>query len=89
MGLTGYLAVEKYSLASSVIGEKRRLIAVGSGFDTKQSRSSESIKLISWGLRNTSTYEISEKNKPNFEFKPWLGKKEKINGKQNEDDFIT
>ena len=28
---TGYLAVEKYSLASSIIGE-RRLIAVGSGF---------------------------------------------------------
>ena len=83
------MAVEKYSLASSVIGEKRRLIAVGSGFDTKQSRSSESIKLISWGLRNTSTYEISEKNKPNFEFKTWLGKKEKIKGKTNEDVFIT
>ena len=86
---TGYLAVEKYSLASSVIGEKRRLIAVGSGFQTKQSRSSESMKLISWGLRNTSTYEISEINKPNFEFKTWLGKKEKIKGKTNEDVFIT
>ena len=86
---TGYLAVEKYSLASSVIGEKRRLIAVGSGFQTKQSRSSESMKLISWGLRNTNTYEISERNKPNFEFKTWLGKKEKIKGKTNEDVFIT
>ena len=35
---TGYLAVEKYSLASSVIGKDRRLIAVGTGFQTKQSR---------------------------------------------------
>ena len=86
---TGYLAVEKYSLASSVVGEKRRLIAVGSGFQTKQSRSSESMKLISWGLRNTNTYEISEKDKPNFEFKTWLGKKDKIKGKTKDDVFIT
>ena len=86
---TGYLAVEKYSLASSVIGEKRRLIAVGSGFQTKQSRSSESLKLISWGLRNTNTYEISEKDKPNFEFRTWLGKKDKVKGKTKEDVFIT
>ena len=86
---TGYLAVEKYSLASSVVGEKRRLIAVGSGFQTKKSRSSESMKLISWGLRNTNTYEISEKDKPNFEFKTWLGKKDKIKGKTKEDVFIT
>ena len=86
---TGYLAVEKYSLASSVIGEKRRLIAVASGFETKQTRSSESIKLISWGLRNTNTYEISEKNTPNFEFKTWLGKKDKVKGKTKRDVFLT
>ena len=33
---TGYLAVEKYSLASSLIRNERRLIAVGSGFQTKK-----------------------------------------------------
>ena len=32
---TGYLAVEKYSLASSLERNGRRLIAVGSGFETK------------------------------------------------------
>ena len=32
---TGYLAVEKYSLASTIKREERRLIAVGSGFETK------------------------------------------------------
>ena len=42
---TGYLAVEKYSLASSIMKKGRRLIAVGSGFDTKASRSKESTKL--------------------------------------------
>ena len=86
---TGYLALEKYSLASSVIGEKRRLISVISGSQTKNERSNDSIKLISWGLRNTSTYEISEKEVPKFEFKTWLGKKELLKGKTKEDVYIT
>ena len=38
---TGYLAVEKYSLASSMKKNDRRLIAVVSGFPTKNLRSSE------------------------------------------------
>ena len=86
---TGYLAVEKYSLASSVIGEKRRLISVVSGFKTKQLRSTESIKLISWGLRNTNTYEISEKDVPNFKFKTWLGKKEFVQSVTKENIYVT
>ena len=86
---TGYLAVEKYSLASSVIGEKRRLIAVASGFKTKQSRSNDSIKLLSWGLRNTNTYEISEKDKSNFKLKTWLGKKEFVDSVTKENVYIT
>ena len=40
---TGYLAVEKYSLASSMKREDRRIIAVASGFPTKNFRSSESL----------------------------------------------
>ena len=86
---TGYLDSEKYSLAASVIGEKRRLISVISGSQTKKARSLDSIKLISWGLRNTSTYEIAEKNIPNFKFKTWLGKKDFVNGIVKEDMYIT
>ena len=86
---TGYLTVEKYSLAASVIGEKRRLISVISGSQTKKSRSLDSIKLISWGLRNTTTYEIAEKNIPNFKFKTWLGKKDFVNGTVKEDVYVT
>ena len=36
---TGYLSYEKYSLASSIKRKDRRLIAVGSGFNTKNERS--------------------------------------------------
>ena len=86
---TGYLTVEKYSLAASVIGEKRRLISVISGFQSKKARSLESIKLISWALRNTTTYEIAEKNIPNFKFKTWLGKKDFVNGVVKEDVYVT
>ena len=86
---TGYLTVEKYSLAASVIGEKRRLISVISGSQSKKARSLDSIKLISWGLRNTTTYEIAEKNIPNFKFKTWLGKKDFVNGIVKEDVYVT
>ena len=86
---TGYLTVEKYSLAASVIGEKRRLISVISGSQTKKARSLDSIKLISWGLRNTTTYEIAEKNIPNFKFKTWLGKKDFVYGTVKEDVYVT
>jgi len=86
---TGYLDSEKYSLAASVIGEKRRIISVISGSQTKKARSLDSIKLISWALRNTATYEIAEKNIPNFKFKTWLGKEDFVNGIVKEDMYVT
>ena len=86
---TGYLDSEKYSLAASVIGDERRLISVISGFKTKKDRSNGSIKLISWGLRNTNTYEIAEKDVPRFKFKTWLGKKENVEVSTNEDIYLT
>jgi len=64
---TGYLAVEKYSLASSMKKNKRRIIAVASGFPNKQFRSSESLKLLNWGFRNTNTFEISKQGKTFFD----------------------
>jgi D-alanyl-D-alanine carboxypeptidase (penicillin-binding protein 5/6) len=86
---TGYLAVEKYSLASSMKKNERRVIAVASGFETKNFRSSESLKLLNWGFRNTSTFEVSKSNKTFFEIETWLGKKNKINATSKEDYFLT
>ena len=86
---TGYLDSEKYSLAASVVGDERRLISVISGFDTKKARSNDSIKVISWALRNTNTYKIAEKDLPSFKFKTWLGKQETIDGYVNEDIYLT
>ena len=86
---TGYLAVEKYSLASSMKKQDRRVIAVASGFDTKNLRSSESLKLLNWGFRNTNTFEIAKKNTSNFEINTWLGKKNNIKAVSKEDYYIT
>ncbi len=86
---TGYLAVEKYSLASSIVGKDRRLIAVGSGFNTKQARSDESARLFRWALRNTNTYEIAKKDVPKFKFKTWLGKENIVEGLSKEDIYVT
>ena len=71
---TGYLAVEKYSLASSIDKNGRRLIAVGSGFQTKSSRSKQSSKLLIYGLTNFDLVKITEKNKPIDSVDVWLGK---------------
>ena len=86
---TGYLAVEKYSLASSMIKKDRRLIAVVSGFPTKNLRSSESLKLLNWGFRNTNTFEVSNKEKSTFELDTWLANKDKIKAVSKEDYYIT
>ncbi len=86
---TGYLSVEKYSLASSMKKNDRRLIAVASGFPTKNLRSSESLKLLNWGFRNTNTFEIAKKDETLFELDTWLGKTNKIRATTKEDYFLT
>ena len=86
---TGYLAVEKYSLASSMVKKDRRIIAVASGFDTKNLRSSESLKLLNWGFRNTNTFKISKKDETAFELDTWLGTKNKIKTTSKEDFYVT
>ena len=86
---TGYLAVEKYSLASTILKNDRRLIAVASGFPTKNLRSSESLKLLNWGFRNTNTFKVSEKEKTIFELETWLGKEDKIKAVTKKDYYLT
>ena len=87
---TGFLSVEKYSLASSMKTEGgRRLIAVGSGFNTKNSRSKQSSKLLFWGLRSFDTVSISKKNEPLENLEVWLGKKPKVQVTTKEDVFIN
>ncbi len=86
---TGYLAVEKYSLASSLEKNGRRLIAVGSGFETKNSRSRESSKLLTYGLTNFDLVEINRSDKSIDKVDVWLGKESQVEVYVNEDIYKT
>ena len=86
---TGYLAVEKYSLAASVKANERRIISVGSGFETKNSRSRQSLRILNWGLKKFDTVAITKKDEIFMELDVWLGKKNKVKVIPYEDFYIT
>ena len=86
---TGYLAVERYSLASSIIKNNRRIISVGSGFKTKQLRAAESNKLLNFGLSQFDTIEIAKKNEIFTELEVWMGKRKFVNVYINQDVYKT
>ena len=86
---TGYLAVEKYSLASSIIKNRRRLIAVGSGFNSKNSRSRESSKLLTYGLTNFDLVNIAKAEEPIQKIDIWLGRKDSVEVYVNQDIYKT
>jgi len=86
---TGYLAVEKYSLSSSIIRNGRRLIAVGSGFESRNSRSRESSKLLTYGLTNFDLVEIAKANEPIDNLDVWLGKEKTVSVYAKDDIYKT
>jgi len=86
---TGYLAVEKYSLAASIKSGKRRVTSVASGFESKNSRSRESAKLLNWGLRKFDSIKIAKKDEILTQLNVWLGKKNKVEVYPSEDVYLT
>jgi serine-type D-Ala-D-Ala carboxypeptidase (penicillin-binding protein 5/6) len=86
---TGFLTVEQYSLAASMVSGSRRVTAVSSGFKTKQLRSSQSSKLLNWGLKKFDTIQVVKKNEPFEELKVWLGKKNKVTIYTEESYYLT
>ena len=86
---TGFLTVEKYSLASSILRNGRRVTAVASGFKSKFVRTKESRKMLLYGLSKFDTIEIAKKNEIFSSLDTWLGKKEKVDIYVNDDVYIT
>ena len=86
---TGFLTVEQYSLASSVKSKERRIISVGSGFKSKNSRSRESLKIINWGLKKFDTILITKKDNIFMNLKVWLGKKNNVGVIPSENFYLT
>ena len=86
---TGYLAYEKYSLASTIKRNERRIIAVGSGFETKNQRSKESLRLLTYGLTNFDTIKIAKKDEIFDEIEVWQGTQKTVKSYLNEDVYKT
>ncbi len=86
---TGFLTVEKYSLAASIKNGERRITSVVSGFKTKSERTRESSRLLTWGLRRFDTIKVAEKNEIIAKLNVWHGKKNKIKTHVNEDVYVT
>ena len=86
---TGFLSYEKYSLASSIKRNNRRLIAVASGFETRKARSKESQELLTWGLTNYDTVKIAKKENDILELDVWLGQNDRVGVYSNSDIYKT
>ena len=86
---TGFLTVEKYSLAASMKNGERRITSVVSGFESKNSRSRESMKLLNWGFRTFDTVQIAKKNETLESLNVWLGKKPRVDVVVDEDIYLT
>ena len=86
---TGYLAYEKYSLASTIKRNDRRIIAIGSGFVSKNERSKQSLKLLTYGLTNFDTINIAKKDEIFDELDVWQGTQKTIRSYINEDVYQT
>ena len=68
-----------------IIRKGRRLVAVASGFETKNSRSRESSKLLTYGLTNFDLVEIAKSNETFTNVDVWLGKKNMVEVYSKED----
>ena len=86
---TGYLSAEKYSLASTLLKNDRRIIAVVSGFKSKSSRVKESNKILTFGIISFDTVEIAKKEMNITEIDVWHGNKDKIGAYVNKDIYKT
>ena len=86
---TGFLTVEKYSLAASMKNGERRLTSVVSGFESKNSRSRDSMKLLNWGFRTFDTVQVAKKNETLESLNVWLGKKPRVDVVVDEDIYLT
>lgn len=72
---TGHLEATGYGLVGSAVRDGRRLIGVVHGLSTRAERKNEAVKLMEWGFRNFSTYELFEPDEIIGKARVWGGEK--------------
>ena len=72
---TGHIKAAGYGLVGSTVRDGRRLICVVHGLGSRRDRKSEAVKLINWGYRNFSNYDLFEPDEVVGSVRVWGGEK--------------
>ena len=71
---TGYTKESGYGIAASAVRQDRRLILVAHGMESARVRNRESQRLLDWGFREFSNYDLFTAGETVAEAPVWLGK---------------
>ena len=75
---TGHTQEAGYGLTASAIRDGRRLVLVVNGLPSERARSEESERLIEWGFREFSNYELFSAGQEVDRADVWLGAEESV-----------
>ena len=85
---TGHLEDSGYSLAATIKKDERRIMSVISGLNSKNERSRETVRLLSYAKNRFDLLKIN-KNDKNFYIKTWNLKPKKVHLSLDSDVFLT
>ena len=86
---TGHTEAGGYGLAASALRKNQRLIMVINGLSSNKERTAEAIKLLEWGYRNFTNFDLLKEGMAVLQAKVWLGDKKTVPLVINEDTKIT
>ncbi len=86
---TGHTEAGGYGLAASALRKNQRLIMIINGLSSNKERTAEAIKLLEWGYRNFTNFDLLKEGMTVLQAKVWLGDKKTLPLVINEDTKIT
>ena len=86
---TGHTEAGGHGLAASALRKNQRLIMVINGLSSNKERTAEAIKLLEWGYRNFTNFDLLKEGMTVLQAKVWLGDKKTVPLVINEDTKIT
>ena len=86
---TGHTEAGGHGLAASALRKNQRLIMVINGLTSNKERTAEAIKLLEWGYRNFTNFDLLKEGMAVLQAKVWLGDKKTVPLVINEDTKIT
>ena len=85
---TGHLEDSGYSLAATIKKDERRILSVISGLSSKNERSRETVRLLSYAKNRFDLLKINKQDE-NFKIKTWNLKPKKVQLSLSDDVYLT